>query len=48
MRNKQTKRETIDALNLMICRADKALLAFGQTIMRGAEIQQFSQNLKMA
>ena len=46
MRNKQAKRETIDALNLMICHADKG--PFGQTIMRGAEIQQFSQNLKMA
>lgn len=48
MNNKQMKKATVDAINVMIRHADKGPSGFGWRIMRAVAIQRSFRNLRKA
>lgn len=48
MNNKQTKKATVDAINVMIRHADKGLPDFGWRITKAVAIQRSFRNLRRA
>lgn len=49
MNNKQTKKATVDAINVMISHADKEIIPdFGWRITKAAAIQRSFRNLRRA
>ena len=48
MNNKQMKKATVDAINVMISHADKGPSGFGWRITKAVEIQRSFRNLRRA